>query len=180
MSSGDFLSKPTISAWERNCTRNTVRANERFARLALVDPAGAALGTVAVADYEMAILPEDRASINEKIERAAAREQDHYTNTFRMIGPQGEIRTMFARGFFYRAPEGDLMFPGTLIDLGPAEIAAVRRGTHSFNELARTCQQARDHAEAQGLKVLKHLLDMTVQSIGEEVQKAAWDPRNRN
>ncbi|MDX6807419.1 PAS domain-containing protein [Terrihabitans rhizophilus] len=168
-----FDTNGAVGAWELNVSRGIVRASSRFARFFSVDPEAARTGAAPQSAYNHSVHAADIDRINDKIQRAAAAEADAYSNTFRAFAPDGTLRLLFAQGSFHRAADGDLYFPGVVIDLGAAEVAGWVDGRDDLRALAERLRTLRHLADRADLPFLKHLLDRAAQDLGQQMSAAA-------
>ncbi|MDX6807422.1 PAS domain-containing protein [Terrihabitans rhizophilus] len=157
-----------IGVWDYNVTTDRVHSNDRAAILCGVDPVEARQGTSQSA-YMSTIHSDDVDRIHSRV-LDAIRRRGTYSEIYQMRDAYGRLRTVSASGACFENAEGDLLFPGTFIDLTEEQVIASRNGDdHTMAQIAECCMRARAIADKHDLKVTKHLLDMTLGNFSMKV-----------
>ncbi|GLS45437.1 sensor histidine kinase [Methylobacterium brachythecii] len=102
--------------WDWDIALDRVYAGEVFARMYGVDPAEAAAGAPLTAFVD-GIHPDDREMVAAKIAATAA-EAAEFREEYRLLGADGTVTWVYARGRCYHDTEGrPSRFPGVVIDI---------------------------------------------------------------
>ena len=114
-----------VGIWDWDVTHDILTADAPFARMYGVDPAHAAAG-VSVQAFVAGVHPEDRAQLNEAIERAV-RETGELRFEYRLLTPDGRVRWVMAMGRASASEDGSLVrLPGVAIDITERKEAEAR------------------------------------------------------
>ncbi|MCE4225687.1 PAS domain-containing protein [Methylobacterium sp. C25] len=112
--------------WDWDITRDRVYAGEVFARMYGVDPAEAAAGAPLSAFVD-GIHPDDRDVVAAKITATAA-EAGEFREEYRLLGADGSVTWVYARGRCYHDAAGrPSRFPGVVIDITDRKCAERRK-----------------------------------------------------
>jgi len=161
--------QPVLGVWDFNVTRDIVRCNAAMADLFGLDPEKAARG-LPLASYLASIHPQDAPRIEQRVAEAA-RALDIYSETYQVRDSRGEYRLILAQAAAYDSPEG-VMFPGTLVAVTPRQLERLPDTIHPLDVIADHCPLARRLAEQDNLRVVKSLLDMTLEEVGNKLALA--------
>ena len=106
----------SIGTWSWDVTTSLVTADARFAALHGLDPDRAARGAT-LAEFVRGIHPDDRPRVETAI-GDAVRTGGAFAEEYRLPGPDGNVRWVFAQGRCELAPDGrPLRFPGISFDI---------------------------------------------------------------
>ncbi|WP_437230635.1 PAS domain S-box protein [Planctomicrobium sp. SH661] len=104
-----------IGTWDFDVVRNAVRADQNLARMFGVTPEEANGGAIEV--FQRAIHPSDRDRVLCAIERALEHD-NQLESEYRVIGADGQIRWVVARGRVERDSSGNaIRLPGVVVDI---------------------------------------------------------------
>lgn len=164
-----MLAKPILGVWDFNVTKNIVRSNSAKAEIFGLDPAKAAEGLPQSA-FVAAIHPDDADRIQTRVAETV-KNLTSYSETLQVRDAKGVYRLLFAQGAAYESPEG-IMFPGTFIAITPEQLSRLRHSTNALDEIADHCLAARRLADQREMRVLKSLLDLTLEEVGQKLALA--------
>jgi PAS domain S-box-containing protein len=109
------LAAGEVGTWEFDIVNNVVRADQNLARMFGVTAEEAAGGPIQA--YLRSIHPDDRERVNQAITRALETE-DRYEAGYRIVGSDGGIRWVIARGRIERDASGRALgLPGVIVDV---------------------------------------------------------------
>lgn len=160
---------PVLGVWDFNVTKDIFRCNAGMAETFGLDPARAADGLPRAA-YISSIHPDDSSRVDTQIDEAV-RTLGNYSETYQVRDAKGHYRLVFAQGAAYKSPEG-ILFPGTFIAMRPETLASLKDSLHPLNAIADHCLSARRLADRRDMKVLKSLLDLTLEEVGSKLALA--------
>lgn len=105
-----------VGWWDWDIPADRVYASDSFARLYAVDPAVVAAGAP-IAAFEAGIHPDDRDLFRASVAALIA-SGGEFAEEYRLQGPDGSVRWVYARGRCYRDEDGrPLRFPGVAVDI---------------------------------------------------------------
>lgn len=104
-----------VGTWDWDVRNDRVYADRRFAELYSVDPEKAAAGAP-VAEFIDAIHPDDTDRVAEEIQRSLAAASD-FRAEYRVVGRDGSVRWVLARGHSYNDRGEPARFPGVVLDI---------------------------------------------------------------
>lgn len=135
------LSAAEVGSWEFDIVHNRVHADRNLARLFGVSLQEANGGPLEA--YLQAIHPEDQHRVGQAISQAMESE-DSYEAGYRIVGPDGLIRSVVARGRIERDAEGrPTRLPGVVIDITKQREAEdrLRESESKFRTLFNTMDE---------------------------------------
>lgn len=136
------LAAGEVGTWEFDVVNNVVHADKNLARMFGVEPEQARDGGP-LEVYTQAIHPDDFEGVAEAI-RQAIDSGEHYETEYRIIGADGALRWVTARGKIERDPEGKaLRLPGVVVD-----ITAQRRAESDLRSTVLRWRLALDAGES--------------------------------
>lgn len=105
-----------VGAWDWDIAADRVTADERFAAMYGVDRALAASGAP-IAEFMRRIHPDDSERVEAEV-AAATEGEGQFASEYRIVGDDGAVRWMLARGQVYFDRDGAPMrFPGVAVDI---------------------------------------------------------------
>ncbi|MCW1886057.1 PAS domain-containing protein [Luteolibacter flavescens] len=130
------LAAAEIGTWEYDVVNNLVTADPNMARIFGIDESIATTGAP-IEEYIRSIHPDDVEGVLSEIGRGID-SGDRYEAEYRLIGSDGTIRWVVARGRITRDDAGRaIRLPGVVVDITPQRLAELElRATHSRWHLA--------------------------------------------
>lgn len=160
------LNAGEIATWTWDIQADRVYADKNLARFFAVPPEVAAGGPIG--EYIHAVHPEDRARVRETILGAVASGRE-YESEYRLVGPEGAVRWVIARGRAeYDALGAPTRLPGVVLDITARKEAESTLRAHveeiaALNARLQRAMAETHHRVKNNLQVISAMIEMQMQ-----------------